>query len=76
MKVKSHCRVQRREEEVSIFPGMNRISCECGLVYISKTGRNLSSYSSKKAKLKKSPVAKHSWTSDHHIKWNEVTTLA
>ena len=29
-----------------------------------------------KAGLEKSAVAKHSWTNDHHIKWNEATILA
>ena len=61
---------------------MYRIPCECGLVYIGETGRNLSlrlkehKTNCEKAKLQKSAVAKHSWTNDHRIKWNEVSILA
>ena len=29
-----------------------------------------------KAELEKSAVAKHSWTNDHRIKWNEASILA
>ena len=29
-----------------------------------------------KAELEKSAVAKHSWTNDHRIKWNETSILA
>ena len=63
-------------------PGVYRISCECGLVYIGETGRNLSlrliehKTNFEKAELEKSAVAKHSWTDDHRIKWNEATNLS
>ena len=63
-------------------PGVYRIPCECGLVYIGETGRNLSlrlkehMTNCEKAELEKSAVAKHSWTNDHRIKWNEVSILA
>ena len=56
--------------------------CECGLVYIGKTGRNLSLRVKKlktnceKAELEKSAVAKHSRTNDNRIKWNEASILA
>ena len=52
------------------------------MVYIGETGRNLSKRlkehktNCKKAKLDKSAVAKHAWTYDHHIKWDEVNILA
>ena len=61
---------------------MYRIPCECGLVYIGETGRNLSlrlkehKTNCEKAELEKSAVAKHSWTNDHPIKWNEASILA
>ena len=48
--------------------------CECDLVYIGETGRNLSlrlkehKTKCEKAELKKSAVAKQSWTNDHRIK--------
>ena len=61
-------------------------ACECGLVYIGETGRNLSDshyvlkniYQTNcaKAELEISAVAKHSCTNDHRIKWNEATILA
>ena len=59
-----------------------RIPCECGLVYIGETGRNLSlrhkehKTNCEKAELEKSAVAKHSWTNDHRIKWNEAFFFA
>ena len=52
------------------------------LVYIGETGRNLSlrlkehKTNCEKAELEKSAVAKHSWTNDHRIKWNEASILA
>ncbi len=54
------------------------IPCECGLVYIGETGRNLSKClkehktNCEKAELDKSVVAKHAWTYDHRIKWDEA----
>jgi hypothetical protein len=50
-------------------PGVYRIPCECGLVYIGETGRNLSvrlkehKTNCEKAEQDKSAVAKHTWTS-------------
>ena len=61
---------------------MYRIPCECGLVYIGETRRNLSlrlkehKTNCEKAELEKSAVAKHSWTNDHRIKWKEASILA
>ena len=63
-------------------PGVYRIPCECGLVYIGETSRNLSlrlkehKSNCEKAELEKSAVVKHSWTNDHRIKWNEASILA
>ena len=63
-------------------PGVYRIPCECGLASIGETGRNLSlrrkehKTNCEKAELEKSAVAKHSWTNDHRIKWNEASILA
>ena len=64
---------------------MYRIPCECGLVYIGETGRNISvgyvlrntrRIARKPSKIYKSAVAKHTWTYDHRIKWDEATILA
>ncbi len=63
-------------------PGVYRIPCECGLVYIGETGRNLSKRlkehktNCEEAELDKSAVAKHAWTYDHRIKWDEANILA
>ena len=63
-------------------PGVYRIPCECGLVYIDETGLSLSlrlkerKINCEKAELEKSAVAKHSWTNDYRIKWNEASILA
>lgn len=55
----------------------------CGLVYISKTCRNLSTrlkehkiccYKAQLEKLEKSAVAKHAWEYNH--KWEEYSLLA
>ena len=52
---------------------MYRIPCECGLVYIGETGRNLSvrlkehKTNCEKAEQDKSAVAKHTWTYDHPV---------
>ena len=54
-------------------PGVYRIPCECGLVYIGETGRNLSvrlkehKTNCEKAEQDKSAVAKHTWTYDHRM---------
>ena len=61
---------------------MYRVPCECGLVYIGETVRNLSKRLKEhktrceKADLDKSAVAKHAWTYDHRIKWDEANNLA
>ena len=63
-------------------PGVYRIPCECGLVYIGETSRNLSvrlkehKTNCEKAEQDKSALAKHTWTYDHRIKWDEATILA
>ena len=60
---------------------MYRIPFECGLVYIGETGRNLSlrlkehKTNCEKAELEKSALAKHSWSNDHRIEWNETSIL-
>ena len=59
---------------------MYRIPCECGLVYIGETGRNLSlrlkEHKTNCEKAELETVATHSWTNDHLIKWNEAIILA
>ena len=63
-------------------PGVYSIPCECGLVYIGETGRNLSlrlkehKTNCEKCEQEKSAVAKHAWTYDHRMKWNEAAILA
>ena len=67
---RSLCTHKDRVDE-SQKPGVYRIPCECGLVYIGETGRNLSKRlkehktNCEKAELDKSAVAKHAWTYDH-----------
>ncbi len=64
-------------------PGVHRMLCEYCLVYIDETsGRNLSKRLKEHktnceiAELDKSAVAKHSWTYDDRIKWDEANILA
>jgi hypothetical protein len=60
----------------------NCIPCECSLVYIGETGRNISIRLKKhkmnyeKAEQDKSAVVKHTWTYTNRIKWDEATILA
>ena len=64
----------KHEDRVNEFqkPGVYGILCECGLVYIGETSRNLSlrfkehKTNCQKAELEKSAVVKHSWTNDHN----------
>ena len=84
MKTKLFRSLCTHKDNVNEFqkPGVYRIPCECGLVYIGETGRNLSlrlkehKTNCEKAELEKSVVAKHSWTNDHRIEWNEASILA
>ena len=70
------------EDRITEFqkPGVYRIPCECGLVYIGETGRDLSlrlkEHKTNCEKAELETEAKHSWTNDHLIKWNEATILA
>jgi hypothetical protein len=60
-------------------PGVYHIPCECGLVYIGETGRNLSvrlKEHKTNCEQDKSAVAKHTWTYNHRIKWDKATILA
>ena len=56
-------------------PGVYRIPCECGLVYIGETGQNLSvrlkehKTNCEKPEQDKSAVAKLTWTTVHKIGW-------
>ena len=62
-------------------PGVYHIPCECGLVNMGETGRNLSKRlkehktNCEKAELDKLAVAKHAWTYDHRINWDEANIL-
>jgi hypothetical protein len=64
------CRDHKDSVNESQKPGVYRIPCECGLVYIGETGRNLSvrlkehKTNCEKAEQDKSAVAKHTWTYD------------
>lgn len=67
--------------ERNLLPGIYRIPCECGLVYIGETGRNLSVRLKEhlaccsKGQTEKSSVAKHTWTTDHRILWKETSLI-
>ena len=62
--------------------GVYRIPCECGLVYIGETGRNLTIRQKEhhnccvKEKCEISAIAKHAWTYDHRINWDKSVLLA
>ena len=62
--------------------GLHTVNKIGTVVYIGETGRNLSirlkehKTNCEKAEQDKSAVAKHTWTYDHRIKWDEATILA
>ena len=70
------------EDRITEFqkPGVYRIPGQCGLVYIGKTGRNLSlglkEHKTNCEKAELETVAKHSCTNEHLVKWNEAIILA
>ena len=63
-------------------PGVYRIPCERGEVYIGETGRNLTTRQKehpdccRKRQIEKSSVAKHAWEKDHRILWKDCTLVA
>ena len=64
-------------------PGVYRIPFECVWYILVKLAeishyvlKNIRLTNCEKAELEKSAVAKHSWTNDHRIKWNEASILA
>ena len=69
-------RQTRTRSQVSIVS-----PCECKLVYIGKTGRNLTIRQNEhhnccvKEKCKKSAIANHAWMCDHRINWHKSVLL-
>ncbi len=67
----------------NLKPGVYRIPCTCGKVYIGETGRNLKlkqkehNYDcrTKCHEVDKSDLVKHAWELDHPIKWNHSELL-
>ncbi|XP_022090938.1 cholesterol 24-hydroxylase-like [Acanthaster planci] len=59
-------------------PGVYRIPCQCGKVYIGETGRDLPTRINehkthgRKGELEKSSIIKHSHTEDHQINWSQA----
>ena len=57
------------------------VPCSCGKVYIGETVRRLETRikehedACKKGTTEKSAIAKHAWTTNHAIEWNETTVL-
>ncbi|XP_022110020.1 uncharacterized protein LOC110989744 [Acanthaster planci] len=62
-------------------PGVYRIPCQCGKVYIGETGKDLPTRINKhkargrKGELDESSIIKHSHTEDHHINWNQAELI-
>ena len=63
-------------------PGVYRIPCECGKVYIGETGRSFATRlkehkaAYKLGQWEKSAIVKHSQEKDHRIKWDESQLIA
>ena len=68
--------------DINLKPGVYRIPCTCGKVYIGETGRNLKVRQKEhkdcclKCQSDKSALAKHAWENDHPIKWDDSELLA
>ncbi|XP_022091292.1 hydroxyacid oxidase 1-like [Acanthaster planci] len=62
-------------------PGVYRIPCQCGKVYIGETGRDLPTLLNehkahgRKGELEKSSIIKHSHTEDHQINWSQAELI-
>ena len=62
-------------------PGVYRIPCQCGKVYIGETGRDLTTRINehkahgRKGELEKSSIIKHSHTEDHQINWSQAELI-
>ena len=63
----------KRAERNSLFSSRSKNSRSC---HQSSLARKVYKTNCEKAELEKSAVAKHSWTNDHRIKWNEASILA
>ena len=67
--------------DINLKPGVYRIPCTCGKVYIGETGRNLKVRQKehkdccRKCQPDKSALAKHAWENDHPIKWDDSELL-
>ena len=62
-------------------PGVYRIPCQCGKVYIGETGRDLPTRLNehkahgRKGEFDKSSIIKHSHTEDHQINWSQAELI-
>ena len=62
-------------------PGVYKIPCQCGKVYIGETGRDLPTRLNehrahgRKGDIDKSSIVKHSYTEDHTIHWDQAKLI-
>ena len=67
--------------DINLKPGVYRIPCTCGKMYIGETGRNLKVRQKEhkdcclKCQSDKSALAKHAWENDHPIEWDDSELL-
>ena len=75
-----HSHKDRLEPECR--PGVYRIPCQCGKVYIGETGRDLPTRlkehraHGRRGDYDKSAIVKHSHTTDHKIYWDQAQLIA
>ena len=73
--------VKTDKTDINLKPGVYRIPCTCGKVYIGETGRNLKVRQKVhkdcclKCQSDKSALAKHALENDHPIKWDDSELL-
>ena len=81
-KLRNLLHTHKDKQTPSSRPGVYRIPCECGQVYIGETGRNLHTRlqehraHGRRGDYEKSAIIKHAHTSDHRIEWDNAELIA
>ncbi|XP_072173825.1 uncharacterized protein [Diadema setosum] len=86
-----HCRTTLHREDISPAtdkiptnkqPGVYKIPCDCGKIYIGETGRNFDTRlkehktCQQQCDWEKSAIVKHAQKEDHHIDWNNSQLIS
>ncbi|XP_022111524.1 uncharacterized protein LOC110990735 [Acanthaster planci] len=81
-KIQATLQSHKDKQDPKTKPGVYRIPCECGKVYIGETGRGLTTRLNEHrahgrwGDLEKSAIIKHSSTEDHQVHWQQAHLIA